>query len=780
MKAILTILLLASLSATPATAQTPSTIKGKVYIDANQNQKFDAGETCLPNVWVTDGHQLCQSKADGSYSLTLHPAARFVYIRIPAYYDPSGNFWQTLPCGPTADFGLLPRPNQPASFIQTSDNEENIYREWMDELKAYVQNHPVGLVLTTGDICYEKGLKMHAREFTTEKLGVRAHHSMGNHDLIKYGDYGEAMYEELFGPCWYSFDLARTHFIVFPMLSGDNPTGFTARQIFDWMEKDLQSLPKGQKTVIVAHDLFLRDVEGRPTLVFRTDSLDLSNYPIEAYLHGHRHNQKAHILPGTSIKIYGTANANKGGRDHSPALYRLFHVQEDGSLRSETRYTLQNARLHAHLGQGTGAQLLTAVAYHSPSDIVSITLEGREPQKSGQSLTLLQNSAWAWSSPQPIKAADWPGARVVATTANGSRFVSPLLPSERLEWSIPLGGMTTLYPPLLAQNTLYIATFDYEMGPGNQLCAVDPANGGILWRTPLPNAINSQMAYEDGRIFAIDVCGRLYALDARSGAILWERQMFGWFPNTYQQGVVTREGLAYVCAGNTAAAVRCTDGEIVWNQQLNPGTTNSSGSTVIYNDLLLSGTHWSRRYALNIQDGKEVWRQDADGLRNFESAPTPYGGLLYYSGFDFLTVVDPKDGAVVQKRPMALATLGSASSPFVNEDFVVVGSSDRGLFAFSRDSLKQLWNFRTHAALTYTVAYAKDDQQSIEATPLIVDGVVYVGAADGYFYALDAPSGTFLWSFYAGIPLLSQPIYHQGYLYQTDMGGNLYKLKINS
>ena len=774
MKKVLVLALLCCFATAILHAQSApaATVKGKIYIDANQNQKFDTGETCLPNVWVTDGHNLCQSLSDGSYNLTLHPSARFVYIRIPAYYDPSGNFWQALPCGPTADFGLIHRPNQPASLIQTSDNEENIYREWMDELKAYVQNHPVGAILTTGDICYEKGLKMHAREFTTEKLGVRTHHSMGNHDLIKYGDYGEAMYEELFGPCWYSFDLARTHFIVFPMLSGDNPTGFNAREIFDWIEKDLQSLPSGQKTVLVAHDLFLKDIDSRPLLIFRNDTLDLSPYPIEAYLHGHRHNQKTHILPGTSIKIYGTGNANKGGRDHSPALYRLFHVQENGSLKSETRYTLQNARLHTNLGNH-GHQHLTANAYHSTSDIVSVTLESQNAQQPG--MTLQQSSDWAWSSPQVINPADWKGGRLVATTANGSRFIAPLLPSERLEWSISLGGMTSIYPPLLAQNTLYMATFDYEMGPGNQLCAVHPDNGKVLWKTPLPNAINSQMAYDNGRILAIDVCGRLYALDAGSGAILWERQMFGWFPNTYQQGVVTREGLAYVCAGNTAAAVRCADGEIVWNQQLNPGTTNSSGSTVIYKDLLLSGTHWSRRYALNLHDGKEVWRQDADGLRNFESAPTPYGGLLYYSGFDFLTVVNPKDGSVVQKRPIS-ATLGSASSPCVDENFVVVGSSDRGLFAFSRDSLNQLWNFRSHAALSYTVAYAKDNQQSIEATPIMVNGVVYVGAADGYVYALDAPSGTFLWSFYTGAPLLSSPIHHNGYLYQTDMAGNLYKL----
>ena len=759
-----------------AQSKTPVTVTGKIYIDKNLNQKFDSGEQCLPDIWVTDGHSLCQSASDGSYSITLNPAARFVYIRIPAYYDPSGNFWHPLPCGPTADFGLIYRPDQPTQFIQTSDNEENIYREWMDELKSYIRNNPLGFVITTGDICYEKGLRMHANEFTTEKLGVRTHLSLGNHDLLAYGDYGEKLFEELFGPCWYSFDMAHTHFVVFPMLQGDNPTGFKAREIFDWIERDLQTLPKGQKTVLIAHDLFLKEESGKPMLIFRSDTLDLSGYPIDAYIHGHRHNQKTHILPQSNIKIYGTGTANKGARDHSPGLYRLFNLESDGSITTETRYTMQNGRLSAHIGNSNASLWLTAVAYHTPSDIVSVVWEGQKSDGGNHTIPLVKRSDWAWSSPTTQLPSSLGRSRIVATAKDGSRFSQPILYSERLAWSISLGGMTTIYPPLLAQETLFIATHDHIMGAGNRICAVDPDSGDILWSVPLSNNIASSMAYEAGRLFAVDVCGQLYAIDANSGKLLWERRMFSMIPNTFQQGVVVNQGIVYICAGNTAAALRSSDGETLWNRNLSPGTTNTSASTIIYGDILLSGTHWSNRYALSTEDGRELWRQNTYGINNCEAAPTPYDGLLYYPGFEYLTVVDPKDGSVVQKKTIGTGTLGSASSPYVDKDIIVAGSSDRGLYAFSRDSLTQLWNFRSHAALAYTVAYAKDDQQSIEASPIVVDKVVYVGAADGYFYALDAPTGTFLWSFFAGAPLLSSPIYHNGYIYQTDMAGNLYKL----
>src|SRR5690554_1362276 len=43
----------------------------------------------LPNVVVTDGYQSVVTGEDGSYTLTLHPGAKFVYISTPAGYLPA-------------------------------------------------------------------------------------------------------------------------------------------------------------------------------------------------------------------------------------------------------------------------------------------------------------------------------------------------------------------------------------------------------------------------------------------------------------------------------------------------------------------------------------------------------------------------------------------------------------------------------------------------------------------------------------------------------------------
>ena len=170
-----------------------------------------------------------------------------------------------------------------------------------------------------------------------------------------------------------------------------------------------------------------------------------------------------------------------------------------------------------------------------------------------------------------------------------------------------------------------------------------------------------------------------------------------------------------------------------------------------------------------------MWQQADKGLRNCEAAPAFYDGYLYYPGFDYIVVVDPSNGNIVHSSTVQ-GVLGSSSVPYVTEDYVVTGSSDRGIIAFSRNNLKQLWTFRTRPALTHTVAYANNGQQSVEASPLVLNNVVYCGANDGFFYALDATTGTFLWSYRAGAPILSQAIPYRDCLLFVDMGGNLYKV----
>ena len=59
-------------------------------------------------------------------------------------------------------------------------------------------------------------------------------------------------------------------------------------------------------------------------------------------------------------------------------------------------------------------------------------------------------------------------------------------------------------------------------------------------------------------------------------------------------------------------------------------------------------------------------------------------------------------------------------------------------------SLQQVWKWATPAS-------PNDGSNRLWASPTVVDGVVYVGALDGYFYAIDEATQTVLWSDFLGL-----------------------------
>ncbi len=90
--------------------------------------------------------------------------------------------------------------------------------------------------------------------------------------------------------------------------------------------------------------------------------------------------------------------------------------------------------------------------------------------------------------------------------------------------------------------------------------------------------------------------------------------------------------------------------------------------------------------------------------------------------------------------PMKLGwtfTTGKAvkSSPVVAQGLLFIGSNDGKVYALDAKSGKKKWAFVT--------------EMEVEAPPMWFDGVVYVGSADGRMYALQADTGRELWRFAA-------------------------------
>src|SRR6478609_966808 len=76
------------------------------------------------------------------------------------------------------------------------------------------------------------------------------------------------------------------------------------------------------------------------------------------------------------------------------------------------------------------------------------------------------------------------------------------------------------------------------------------------------------------------------------------------------------------------------------------------------------------------------------------------------------------------------------SSPIVYQGIVYIGSEDGCLYAIGEKTGKKLWKFQTGGA--------------VHSSPAFFKNMIYFGSFDGYYYAVDAKKGSLKWKFKTG------------------------------
>jgi len=238
----------------------------------------------------------------------------------------------------------------------------------------------------------------------------------------------------------------------------------------------------------------------------------------------------------------------------------------------------------------------------------------------------------------------------------------------------------------------------------------------------------------------------------------------------YQGGGPTLFGLAWRAA---------TDGDVI-------------SSPAVANGTVYVGSGDGQLYALQLATGDRKWRYDAGSAVG--SSPAVGGGLVYATARDgSIFAVDASTGTRrwrLTTRPDLPLPWGHESgdyflsSPAYVDGTIVVGAGDGGVYALDAATGKQRWRAQTEGRVRASPAVANGrvyaasfdgrvycfdlttgalrwrydtegvglrsgsygfDRRSIQSSPAVADGVVYVGARDGFLYAIDADSGTLRW-----------------------------------
>lgn len=211
---------------------------------------------------------------------------------------------------------------------------------------------------------------------------------------------------------------------------------------------------------------------------------------------------------------------------------------------------------------------------------------------------------------------------------------------------------------------------------------------------------------KDGRIYTIDAAMKVVAFDTAKGKRLWEHQLKAYDPH--------------------------------WDE------FSVGGGLAINGNKLIVSTGFAYVVALDLSDGREIWKARTDSPLSSSPAVLGNRAFLTSSNNDFYAV-DTDTGEIIwnDQALSESARVLSSPSPAVNADILVVGYSSGELIAYLPANGRRLWTDTLTSTGRYTPLSAIND---IAGKPVIQDGVVYAASHSGVLVAIDARSGARIWS----------------------------------
>jgi outer membrane protein assembly factor BamB/tRNA A-37 threonylcarbamoyl transferase component Bud32 len=205
-------------------------------------------------------------------------------------------------------------------------------------------------------------------------------------------------------------------------------------------------------------------------------------------------------------------------------------------------------------------------------------------------------------------------------------------------------------------------------------------------------------------------------------------------------------------------ALLAEDGKFLWKFPTDKGIVSRP---VIFDENVLFGSEDGRLYAVDARNGRLNWSYFTNGP--VRSSP------FYADGHVFIGSDDGQVHAVnLQNGRRAWAVDSGApvrSTPCVINDYVFFGT-ENGDFYCVDFSGKIRWHFGARRGIT--------------GSPLVSQGVIYVGSMDATLYALDAKTGWVIWRFRLGKGTISTPTIADNRLYTGAADGAIYCIETNS
>lgn len=201
--------------------------------------------------------------------------------------------------------------------------------------------------------------------------------------------------------------------------------------------------------------------------------------------------------------------------------------------------------------------------------------------------------------------------------ARNSNFYALNKVNGEMMWNYKLAYEYNIYPPVLANNEVFINNAPY-------VYKFDAQSGKAIWKRNFGKAMYAKMVTDGQRVYAANESKTLYALDpSGQSAIIWE---FNLADNQYgiNENIIIDKGIIYLAGkGNPSSpassvyAINANDGKTIWKADL-PVEEIENMNLI---DDKITGYLKDQLFILDSKTGKEIFR--------FVPAEKPLSNILF-------------------------------------------------------------------------------------------------------------------------------------------------------
>lgn len=309
-------------------------------------------------------------------------------------------------------------------------------------------------------------------------------------------------------------------------------------------------------------------------------------------------------------------------------------------------------------------------------------------------------------------AAEGPAAYQANPAHDGAAAGTAFAPPLGKRWVRRDLGKGTSFP-VIAEGKAFVAA-------GQILYALDLGSGATVWSRPIAT---TGVAYDNGRVFAVDNRGVMQALSAADGKKLWASQIAG--STSYFSAPTAYGDFVYVSGEDTIFGVRQADGIVVWAQSAG---TSENTVPAVDSDKVYTAGGCGTTTALQRTVGAEVWNYSGECRGSNGSPSVALHGNHVYSG-------ETAGASVIELDSLtgflADNVAGRAPPAFAGDVGYYGGQHE--IFARSESSGLVQWR------------RPLDREQSIVAPPLVAGDFVYAVTSERKVIALSRASGQLVW-----------------------------------